>query len=80
MYFAVSSLLASDYCHPTIGPLLHTTFAVNTAGLSTAHFISVSNPGYALAHFTGIPQVAAWYPFNIADYTSCAQFKPTLKP
>jgi len=71
MYFAVENMQASDYCHTTIGPVLNTTFAVRTEGLSTAHFVSVSNPGYALAHFTGIPQVAAWYPFNIDDYTSC---------
>ena len=71
MYFAVENMQASDYCHSTIGPVLNTTFAVRTEGLSTAHFVSVSNPGYALAHFTGIPQVAAWYPFDIADYTSC---------
>lgn len=71
MYLAVKNFIASDFCSSQIGPMVNTTFAVHPDRPSTAHFVSVPLPGWNLAHFTGLPQVAGWYPLDISNYASC---------
>lgn len=72
VYFAVKKFIASDFCSSQIGPVLNSTFAVRPERLSTARFVSVPMEGLQWAHFTGLPEVAGWYPRNLSDYLSCS--------